>query len=63
MATVHEVDKEFFTCFLDPNDSFCDLLTNTDGKNFLYLVGHLRLQEEWKGVVVECSICLACMTS
>lgn len=42
MVIVYEVDKEFFICFLDLNDFFCDLLINIDGKNFLYLVGYLR---------------------
>lgn len=52
-------------CFLNPNASFCGLLIDTDGKNFLELIGHLRLQEELKarkqGVALECSIPLACV--
>lgn len=52
-------------CFLNPNASFCGLLIDTDGKNYLELIGHLRLQEEpkaWKqGVAVDYGIPLACV--
>lgn len=57
--------KDSLPSFLAPSASFCGQLINTDGKNSLDLIGHLRLQEESKvweqDVVLEHSIRLACV--